>query len=239
MGLFITFEGGEGCGKSTQANILFESLRRQKKWGVSYFIEPGTTMLGKQVRNWLRTPGSPLEVIPGSYEQLSLFDSDNGNTPPIIQMRAESPRAELLAFTLARSQLVEEFIIPNLKAGYIVICDRFADSTVAYQGYGRQLDLKLVKVTNDIATQGIKPNLTILLDIEPNTGLARKFGATRQNFEKEVIDFHERVRKGYLKLVEAEPQRWLVIDATKRIEDIANIIWQRVSKMLPRKKKGS
>jgi dTMP kinase len=214
--------------------MLFERLRRQKKWGISYAQEPGTTVLGKQVRQWLRTPGSPLEIIPGSPKQLELFESDNNHSPPIIQLRAESPRAELLAFTIARSQLVEEIILPNLRVNYIVICDRYADSTIAYQGYGRQLDLKLVEVANDIATQSLKPNLTILLDIEPKIGLVRKFGATRQNFEKEMIEFHERVRKGYLTLAEAEPKRWLKIDATQSKEAIAGTIWLRVSKLLPR-----
>jgi dTMP kinase len=234
MALFITFEGGEGCGKSTQGVILFERLRKQKKWGVSYYQEPGTTVLGKQVRQWLRTPGSPLEIIPGSPKQLAFFESDDNNSPPIIKLHAESPRAELLAFTIARSQLVEEVILPDLNHNYIVLCDRYADSTTAYQGYGRDLDLKLVEMANNIATQGLKPNLTILLDIEPNIGLGRKFGVTRQNFEKEMLEFHKRVRDGYLKLIDLEPKRWLKIDATKSVEDIAGIIWQRVSKLLPR-----
>ena len=237
MALFITFEGGEGCGKSTQAKILFERLRKQKKWGVYYAVEPGTTVLGKQVRQWLRTPGSTLEIIPGSPKQLAFSELDNNNSPPIIQLRAESPRAELLAFTIARSQLVEEIILPNLKAKYIVICDRYGDSTIAYQGYGRQLNLKLVEMANNIATQELKPNLTILLDIEPNIGLIRKFGATRHNFEKEVLEFHQRVRQGYLELAEHEPERWLVIDAEKSKEEITEIIWQRVSPLLPRQKR--
>lgn len=238
MALFITFEGGEGSGKSTQANLLVGRLRKQKKWGVSYAEEPGTTTLGKQVREWLRTPESPLVVIPGSGTQLALFESDNNHSPPAIHLRAESPRAELLAFTIARSQLVEEYILPRLRENYIVVCNRYADSTTAYQGYGRQLDLKLVETANNVATQWLKPNLTILLDIVPERGLIRKFGATRQNFEKEVLDFHQRVRKGYLKMAAAEPGRWLVIDATKSKDEIAGVIWQRVSKLLPRKKES-
>ncbi len=238
MALFITFEGGEGCGKSTQARALFERLRKQKKWGVSYAAEPGTTVLGKQVRQWLSKPGSPLEVIPVSAKQLALFDPDGDNSPPKIQLHAESPQAELLAFTIARSQLVEEVILPRLKAQYIVICDRYSDSTTAYQGYGRQLDLKLVEMANNIATQGLKPNLTILLDIEPKAGLARKFGATRQNFEKEVLDFHQRVRQGYLELAKHEPERWLVIDAEKSKEEIAEEIWQNISPLLSRQKRS-
>jgi dTMP kinase len=236
MAPFITFEGGEGSGKSTQARILFERLRKQKKWGVYYAQEPGTTVIGKQVRQWLRTPGSPLEVIPGNPKQLVFSELDNNNSPPIIQLRAESPQAELLAFTIARAQLVDEIILPKLNAGFIVICDRYADSTTAYQGYGRCLDLKLVEMSNNIATQGLKPELTVLLDIEPQTGLARKFGASRKAFEKELLEFHERVRNGYLELAKNEPNRWLVMNATNDEEDIADAIWQRVSKLLPRKR---
>jgi dTMP kinase len=232
MGLFVTFEGGEGCGKSTQGQILFERLRKQKKWGIAYYQEPGTTVLGKQVRNWLSNPGSPLEVIPGSPKQLAFFEAEDKHNIPIIQLRAESPRAELLAFTIARSELVSELIIPNLKLNYIVLCDRYIDSTTAYQGYGRKLDLKLVEMANTIATQGLRPDLTIFLDIEPKIGLGRKFGIDRKTFEKEMLDFHERVREGYLKIAEQEPNRILTIDATEKIDEIADKVWQAVSKLL-------
>lgn len=236
MGLFITFEGGEGSGKSTQAYLLVERIRKQKKWGVSYAEEPGTTALGKQVREWLRSPERPLILIPGSGTQLALFEADNNHIPPAIQLHADSPRAELLAFTIARSQLVEEHILPKLAGNTVVICNRYADSTTAYQGYGRQLDLKLVEMANNVATQGLKPNLTILLDIAPEKGLVRKFGATRHNFEKEVLEFHQRVRQGYLELAAHELERWLVIDAEKSREEIAEIIWERVTGLLPRKR---
>jgi dTMP kinase len=232
MSLFITFEGGEGSGKSTQANLLVERLRKQKKWGVTYAEEPGTTILGKQVREWLREPGRPLVVIPGNGTQLDLFDAENNHLPVAIHLHADSPRAELLAFTIARSQLVAEHILPKLKGKTIVICNRYIDSTTAYQGYGRQLDLKLVEIANDIATQGLKPNLTILLDIAPEKGLVRKFGATRHNFEKEELDFHHRVREGYLKLSKEDPERWLMVNAEKSKEEIAAIIWDRVRKLL-------
>jgi len=235
MALFITFEGGEGSGKSTQASILAERLRKQKKWGVSYAEEPGTTLIGKQVREWLRGSGHPLIVIPGEETQLSLLANGNGYSLPEIHLHADSARAELLAFTLARSQLVEDYILPKLKGKTIVICNRYADSTVAYQSYGRQLDLKLVKMANDIATQGLKPDLTILLDIPPEKGLSRKFGAIKK-FEREELEFHERVRKGYLELAANEQERWLVIDGTKNQEKIADIIWQRVSWLLAKGK---
>ncbi len=235
MSLFITFEGGEGGGKSTQAVILFQRLRRQKKWGVSYAQEPGTTLLGEQVREWLRGRDRPLVVIPGGPAQLTfpLLDDVNGNHLPAIHLHADSPHAELLAFTLARSQLVDNYILPKLKNGGIVICNRYSDSTTAYQGYGRGLDLELVEMANNIATHGLKPNLTILLDIPPEKGLIRKFGEIKK-FEREVLDFHERVRKGYLELASDEPERWLVIDATQTKEEIAEIIWKRVRSLLSR-----
>lgn len=232
MALFITFEGGEGSGKSTQAKLLVERLRRQKKWGVTYCQEPGTTIIGKQVRDWLRSPERPLVVMPGSPSQLILFNDDNDHTPTAIHLHADSPRAELLAFVLARSQLVEEFILPKLKGKNIVVSNRYGDSTITYQGYGRQLDLKLVKTVNDVATQGLKPNLTILLDIAPERGLVRKFGVTRKSFEKEELEFHQRVRQGYLELVKNEPERWVVIDGEQGVETIAGMIWKHVRELI-------
>lgn len=233
MSLFITFEGGEGSGKSTQANMLVERIRKQKKWGVTYAEEPGTTLLGKQVREWLCETKRPLIVIPGNETQLQL-DIEINHSRPAIHLHADSPRTELLVFTLARSQLVEEIIIPKLKNNSIVICNRYADSTTTYQGYGRGLDINLVQITNNIATQGLKPDLTILLDIPPEKGLIRKFGEIKK-FEREVLEFHNRVREGYLKLASEEPKRWMKIDATQSKEEIAEIIWQRVSKLLPRR----
>ena len=232
MSLFIVFEGGEGSGKSTQVSILFEKLLKQKECGVSCAEEPGTTFIGRQVREWLRGGDRPLVVIPGRGTQLSLPVDYNGDNLPAIQLHADSPRAELLAFTLARSQLVEDYILPKLKGKSVVICNRYADSTTAYQGYGRGLDLKLVEMANNIATKGLKPDLTILLDIPPEKGLVRKFGAIKK-FEREELEFHERVRQGYLQLAAGEPERWLVIDATQDKETIAAIIWRRVRQLLP------
>jgi len=237
MSLFITFEGGEGGGKSTQANILVERLRKEKKWRVIYAEEPGTTLLGKMLKEWLRDRNRSLTLIPKDETQLSLIEQPlNDNLLPDILLHAVAPRAELLAFTIARAQLVEEIIIPNLKNNNIVICNRYADSTTAYQGYGRGLDLSLIKVTNDVATQGIKPDLTILLDLPPEEGLARKFGTREEDhFEKQVLDFHKRVRNGFLTLAKEEPERWLVVDATQPKDKIAGVIWERVSQMLLRK----
>jgi len=171
-------------------------------------------------------------VIPQSETQLDLFEKDNGHNVSIIKVNIDSPREELLAFTIARSQLVEEIITPNLKGKTIIICNRFADSTVAYQGYGRGLDIELVKVANQIATQGIKPDLTILLDIPPELGLARKFGDDRNKFEKEELDFHRKVRDGYIKLASSEPDRWFKIDATKSQDEISEAIWTKVRHLI-------
>lgn len=233
MALFITFEGGEGSGKDTQANILVERLRKQKKGGVSYAQEPGTTLIGRQVREWLREPQRPLIIIPKGGTQLPLLDTVNNHSLPAIHLHANSPRTELLVFTLARSQLVEEYILPKLRGKSIVVCNRYADSTTAYQGYGRGLDLKLVEMANNIATQGLKPDLTILLDIPPEKGLIRKFGVDiRDHFESAELDFHRKVREGYLKIASNEPERWLVIDATQPETKISEIIWQRVRQLL-------
>jgi dTMP kinase len=205
MSLFITFEGGEGCGKSTQSKILY---RRLKKLALPSLLihEPGITALGKKVTRLLKW-------------------SQDINI---------SPLAELLLFNVSRTQLVTEVIKPNLKKSTIVICDRYADSTAAYQGYGRGLDLDTVKAANKIGTQGLVPDLTILLDVPVEKGMERNKDKNPDRFEKENLKFHQRVREGYLKLAKAEPKRWLVIDATKNEADIAGIIWQRVSKILPR-----
>lgn len=236
MGLFISFEGGEGSGKNTQANILAERLRKQKKWGVLPIEEPGTTPIGKQVRKWLSSPDDGLVVEMENPYQLTFFDdTDNESPPPTVHIPIASPRAELLAFTIARSQLVDEIIEPNIEKNTIIICVRYADSTTAYQGYGRGLDLRLVKLANRIATKNIMPRLTVLLDMPPKRGLAKKFGGERQSFEKEILEFHERVRDGYLTLAQQDQKRWLVIDATLEIETISDIIWQKVSRLLPRK----
>jgi len=142
--------------------------------------------------------------------------------------------AELLLFNVSRAQLVTEVIRPNLESGKVVICDRYADSTTAYQSYGRELDLAMVKAVNDAVIQGLKPDLTVLLDIPVESGLARKRGKRQDRFEQEDIAFHQRVRQGYLKLAANEPQRWLVIDASQPKAKIERIIWQKVSDLLSR-----
>ena len=203
MALFITFEGGEGCGKSVQARVLYKRLSQLAIPAVLTH-EPGGTSLGKKLARWLK------------------WTEDTGI----------SPLAELLLFNTSRSQLVDEVIRPNLEKEMVVICDRYADSTTAYQSYGRGLDLELVKAINNAATQGIKPNLTVLLDISAEKGLARKKTKRQDRFERENIAFHQRVREGYLKLAANDPERWLVIDASQSRQKIAEVIWQKVSQLL-------
>jgi dTMP kinase len=205
MSLFITFEGGEGCGKSTQSRRLY---RRLLKLGIPALLihEPGVTALGKKIRRLLKWS-----------EDLSI-----------------SPIAELLLFNASRVQLVTEIIGPALRKGMVVICDRYADSTAAYQGYGRGLDLTVVARANKIGMQGLFPDLTILMDLPVKEGLLRKEAKRSDRFEMENREFHQKVQEGYLKLAAAEPRRWFVIDATKRREEIADIIWKRVKHLLPK-----
>jgi len=241
MALFVTLEGGEGSGKSTQARILVERLRKEKNLHVIPVEEPGTTLLGKMLKAWLAHRDSALTLLPKPDTQLLLLESSVAESLlPDILLHAAAPRTELLAFTIARTQLVEDVILPNLKNDNIVICDRFADSTTAYQGYGRGLDLKLIEISNKIATKGLKPDLTILLDLPPKDGISRKYGTKKtDHFEQQDIAFHQKVREGYLKLAADEPERWLVIDAAQSKEKIAEIIWQKVKGVLEGRRPSS
>ncbi|MFC2005870.1 dTMP kinase [Chloroflexota bacterium] len=203
MALFITFEGGEGSGKTLQARILY---RRLLQLAIPALLtqEPGGTPLGKRLARWLKW----------------------------VQDTDISPLTELLMFNASRAQLLEDVILPGLKDGKIVICDRYTDSTTAYQSYGRGLDTEMVKAINNAATRGLTPSLTILLDLSVEEGFARKKAKLHDRFEKEDIAFHKRVRDGYLKLTVDDPQRWLVIDASQSKERIKEIIWKRVSQLL-------
>jgi len=207
MSLFITFEGGEGCGKSVQARALY---RRLSQLAIPALLthEPGGTPAGKRIARWLKW----------------------GDAMP--------PQTELLLFNASRALLVAEVIQPALNDGKIVICDRFTDSTTAYQSYGRGLDLAMVRAVNHTATQGLEPDLTILLDIAAETGLARKQDKKADRFEQENIAFHQKVRRGYLKLASQEPKRWLAVDATLPRAKIAEIIWQKVKRLLSERGSG-
>ena len=203
MGLFITFEGGEGCGKSTQSRLLRKKLEQQNI-PVVLTHEPGGTALGNELRKTLKRKR----------------DS------------SISPQAELFLLAASRAQLVAELIRPALEEGKVVICDRFTHSTMVYQGYGRGLDFTAIKMVNNMATRYLNPDLIILLDISPEQGLARK-QSLKDRFELEDLSFHRRVREGYVKMAAAEPDRWLVIDASLPKAKIAEIIWDRVSRLLP------
>ncbi len=209
MSLFITFEGGEGSGKSVQAKALY---RRLSRLAIPVLLtqEPGGTPLGKKIGRWLKW----------------------------AQNTDISPLTELLLFNASRAQLIDKVIHPNLEKGNVVICDRYADSTTAYQSYGRGLDLETVKMINNTATQGLESDLTVLLDISPEDGLARKSAKRQDRFEQEALAFHLRVREGYLKLATNDPQRWLLVDASQSKTKVEQIIWQRVSQLLPGHGKG-
>ena len=204
MSLFITFEGGEGSGKSVQARALYRRLCRLSIPAVLTH-EPGGTPSGDRIARLLKWA----------------HDADI------------SPLTELLLFNASRTQLVKEIIRPGLESGKIVICDRYYDSTTAYQSYGRGLDLEMVMTINSTATQGLKPDLTVLLDITVEEGHTRKAGKKRDRFEQEDTAFHQMVRDGYLKLAAEETDRWIVIDASQSRAKIREIIWQRVSRLLP------
>jgi len=208
MSLFITFEGGEGCGKTSQAKALYKRLQRLAI-PASLTHEPGGTPLGKKLSRFLKW-------------------TDNLDI---------SPLTELFLFNSSRAQLVDRVIRPNLANGLMVVCDRYSDSTTVYQGYGRGLALAMVNSVNRAATQGLTPDLTVLLDIPVAEGLARKGKRNLDRFEQEDITFHQRVRDGFLKLATEEPERWLVVDARQPRSKIADIIWQKVKELLQQQEK--
>jgi len=184
--MFITLEGPEGSGKTSHVPALVEYLRGE---GHTVFPtrEPGGTSIGEQIR-------------------LVIHDLKN------VEMH---PRAETLLYQAARAQIVEQVIRPRLEAGEVVISDRYFDSTIAYQGYGHEQDLMQVRALVAYATGGLKPDLTVLLDIDVQEGLARKTqnGKEWNRLDAYTLDFHKRVRAGYLEMAKAEPQRWIVINA--------------------------
>ena len=218
MGPFITFEGGEGAGKSSQVERLAKRLQDAGR-EVQLLHEPGGTPLGEVVYGWLRDPKS--RVLQRLYSRWSTSQAGPGL----------EPLAELFLFEAARAQLVTQVIRPALEREAVVVCDRFADSTTAYQGYGRGLPLDQVMQANAIATGGLKPDLTILLDVPPEVGLGRTRGADHR-MEQEGLAFHVKVREGYQTLVRQEPERFLVLDAQRPIDELEGAIWERVSLLL-------
>lgn len=203
--MFITFEGSEGCGKTTQLAYLASSLR-QKGHDILTVREPGGTPIGDQVRN-------------------VLLSNKNG------EMHA---RTEILLFQASRAQLVEQVIRPHLAAGSIVLCDRYADSTLAYQGYGRGADLDELRALIRFATGGLVPDLTLLLDVDVIQGLKRRSADGDVNrLDAMTVDFYQRVRQGFLSLAAAEPARWVVVNANQSqaqvAEDIQRIVYSRLT----------
>ncbi|GAB4460385.1 MAG: dTMP kinase [Anaerolineae bacterium] len=209
MSLFITFEGPDGSGKSTQITLLAEHLQRQG-FDVLQTREPGGTPIGDQIRRVLH---------------------DVNNTAMVS-------RAEVLLYSASRAQLVQQAILPHLAAGGAVICDRYADSTYAYQGYGRQLDFDTLKIITRFATQELKPDITFYLDLDVTEGLKRKQQANHagtgelNRMDQLALEFYRRVREGYLEMARAEPERWLVIDAGGTVTDVQRQIRERLAQVL-------
>ncbi len=204
-GLLITLEGIDGCGKSTQATIL---ARRLADSGIDFLPlrEPGGTAVGENIRQVLL---------------------DNCYSPSL--------QAELFLYMAARSELAEQVILPALRDGRIIVCDRFTDSTLAYQGYGGGVDLDFIRLLNHRATGGIVPQLTILLDL-PVEAAAERRGASADRMESKDIRFHQRVRNGYLEIARFEPHRVVVIDASGTVEEQGELIWQLILELVAAKR---
>ncbi len=202
MERFITFEGIEGCGKSTQIKLAGGYLSEHR---IPFIIteEPGGTSIGRKIREML------LHNVP----------RDTANM---------SSETELLLFAAARAQHIREVIGPSMKEGRVVLCDRFYDATIAYQGFGRGLDIDFIRRINDFSSAGLKPHFTLLFDLPVETGLRRAMERISSNkgipaedrFEREALEFHSRVRAGYLSLAGNEPDRFRIVDASKDIESV-------------------
>lgn len=200
QGLFITFEGPDGCGKTTQMNLLAQYFEKKGK-KVVLTREPGGKGLGEKVREILL-----------NY---------NGEV---------SDRCESFLFLADRAQNIDIIVKPAIEQGEIVLCDRHIDSTVAYQGYGRGLDINEINILNNLATGGKKPDLTLVFDVDVETSMKR-VGKEKDRMESAGIDFHNRVRNGYLELAKQEPTRIKVLDATKTIEEIHEKVVEIVEKL--------
>ena len=208
-GVFIVLEGPDGAGKSVQARLLAERLQA-RGLDVTYSREPGGTELGEQVRHIVNDPGPTLR----------------------------GPKADVMLYTAARAQHVEEVIRPALDAGHVVVCDRYYTSTMAYQGYGSGMDRELLARIQEWATGGLHPDLVVLLDVTPQTGLARRAAGsadelTRWEDESRFdLAFHTRVREGYLEMAAADPARWVVLDAAGGVDEVAGEVERAVAAVL-------
>lgn len=206
-GLFITFEGGEGCGKSTQVKRLKAALEAEGK-SVLLTREPGGTWLSEEIRRLIKDQ----------------------------ETDAPCDRAELLLFLAARAQLVRNVIRPALEAGTWVVSDRFCDSTVAYQGFGRGLPLDFIREANDFACEGLVPDLTLLLDVTPATALARRHGreaataTVADRIERAGEAFHTRLREGFLRLAAENPGRIVTLDANGTPDEVWEKVWTSLTR---------
>jgi dTMP kinase len=196
--LFITFEGGEGAGKTTLIDRLYKALKAEKK-SVIMTRAPGGTDLGDEIRNLL------------------------------LHHKEMSPRAELLLFMADRAEHTDEVIKPALKKGKIVLCDRYNDSTVAYQGYGRGFGEKWARELCAFATGDLEPDLTFYLDLKPEEGLKRVSHRSKDRIEKEKLAFHRKIRKAYLSIAKKEPKRFHVLDASKNPNEVFQDAWTLIS----------
>lgn len=211
IGKLITFEGVEGCGKSTQMEEASRFLSG-KKIPLVVTREPGGTAIGNEIRNIL---------LNRDHHRMAIL-------------------TELFLYLAVRAQHVKEIIRPALEAGKIILCDRFHDSTLAYQGYGRGLDLEMISDLNALATDGITPDLTILLDIDPEEGLRRAKQRSAQlfsdprldRFEEDTLEFHRRIRTGYLALAERNPQRFVLIPAADTQDKVSSRIVEALKRFL-------
>lgn len=199
-GYFITFEGAEGSGKSTQIRNAVAFLKKKGR-SVVMLREPGGTRISESVRN-------------------ILLDKN---------LKEMSPVTELLLYLAARAQIVHEKILPALKAGKVVICDRFEDSTRAYQGFGRNISLKAIEEASKLVRGSLKPDLTFVLDIDIVKGLKR--GGRHDRIEREALSFHERVRRGFLALAKGEPKRMVVLDTNKSVESVSQKVRERLERV--------
>jgi dTMP kinase len=195
--MFITLEGPDGSGKTTQIRLLYDALVAAG-YDVVLTREPGGTAIGDQIRAVLHDVAN-VELV---------------------------ATAEILLYSASRAQLVAQVIRPALAAGKIVLCDRYADSTMAYQGYGRGLDLEALNAITRFATGGLKPDLTVLLDLEPEVGLSRRQvgGGELNRMDQQDLDFYQRMRQGYITLAAEEPERWIRVDASGPVEEVARAV---------------
>ena len=213
---FVVFEGGEAAGKSTQTRLIAAYLVRQG-YKVTRVTEPGSTPLGRRIRRLVK------------YGPMAI-----------------TPLAETMLFLAARTQLVREVISPALARGEAIVSDRFADSTLAYQGYGRGLDVADLRRLNAMATSGIVPDLTVLLDIPVEASINRRSPRVTDRFEAELPGqernsasnrtFHEKVRQGFLSLANQTPDKWLVVDATLPLREVSRLVRARISDVLKQKR---